>query len=288
MGLLSLLVPLASCGGEPLPYQRRPTPVIIPAQQPRAQERVVRAAPPPSPEIAFARTPITETAEALSRLAVSAAMTPQIDPSPIATRRPLGTPGLEVDWSSQIDGRPRGLEVLGLALEIEIVLKRGTPPDHAEGRARWGSVRATLALSRNGLRLVELRGRAMEPDLDSGRAPQGFAGLDELVAALLNDLADGDMASYRLNQDDRALLNNDTVWARVEQDFSTGQLEEVREMVRGLPREPLGIRLDDVSVLVRDERHRLLSLSMDFDPRGESFVLATAPLVRVAQLWPRQ
>lgn len=256
-----------------------------------ARHRPARVEPPrasaPATPVAFAETPITQLATALTRAALAAVERHHTEPLPVPTRRPLAShSALEVDWSERIEGRPQHLEVLGFAFELELILKRGDPPDD-DSETVWGSIRATVAVSRYGLRLVELRPRAISPDPEGGVLPPGTEGIPEISRRLLSDLRRGNMDAYALTETDRSLLDNEAVWTRVRDGRLTpARVAEMRDMLVGLPDEPLAYRLDDVAILVRDERGRLLSLTMDFDPSEGSFALSTTPLVRVRQLWP--
>lgn len=235
----------------------------------------------------YAPTPITEAAEALTDLALAAVEARPVEASPVPLRHPLRE-GVEVVWSDSLGARPGAISVLGIAFELELILKRGHPTPGADGAARYGSVRATVALSRNGLRLVELRPRVMSPDPGGGAPPRGMEGLEELARTLVTALRQGDVTEYDLTEADRRLLDDDAVWAEAQElRLIHARIPEIRALLEGLPDEPLAYRLDEVAILARDDHDRLLSLSMEFDPHGDSFALRTTPLVEVRRLWPR-
>lgn len=234
----------------------------------------------------LADTPITATAEGLIDLAL-AAVEGHAAPSPVPTRRPLTEPP-RVTWRDVPEGRPGPLTVLGFAIEIEIVLKRGEPPPDAADPERWGSLRVTYVISANGPRLVSLRPRVTSPSSEGGAPPPGLEGIEEVARALLGDLRRGDPSRYELTAADRALLANDSLWARVEaQRLMNAPVAQIQQMLVALPEEPLAYRLDDVSILVRDADDRLLSLDLNFDPVDGSYALSVDPLVEVRRLWPR-
>lgn len=236
----------------------------------------------------YASTPITEFAEAMTDLALAAVEGRPLPTSPVPLRHSIdGAP--EVEWSEHLRERPRRITVIGIAFELELILKRGTPPEGAEGAARFGSVRATVALSRNGLRLVELRPRAMTPEPLGGAPPRGLEGLPALARQLVSDLRQGDIHTYDITESDRVLLGDDAVWAEAQElRLIHARIPEIRRLLEGLPDEPLAYHLDEVGILARDDQDRLLSLAMDFDPRDGSFALSTQPLVEVRRLWPRE
>ncbi|MBX3268758.1 MAG: hypothetical protein KF729_00770 [Sandaracinaceae bacterium] len=233
----------------------------------------------------YADTPISEVAEELTDLALA-----------VADGRP--PPPTEVRLRSALDGaeqarwhtdRPREAPlVIGIAFELELILKRGVPDDDAEPAERWGSLRLTLALSRNGLRLYSVRPRTMSRALPGGPLPSALAGLGALAAGLVAALRSGDVAAYALDEADRALLGNDEVWAQVQEDRVRPELvTQIAAMLATLPDAPLAYRLADVAVLAADADGRLLSYAMSWDLEGQRFVLATEPLVEIRQLWPR-
>jgi hypothetical protein len=208
-------------------------------------------------------------------------------PSPVPTRRALSDPP-RVAWRDVPEGRGGPLTVLGFAIEIELVLKRGEPPPDATGPERWGSLRVTYVLSVNGPRLVSLRPRVTGPSSEGGALPAGLEGLADLARELLSDLRRGDPSRYELTAADRALLANDSLWARVaDQRLMNAPVAAIQQMLTSLPNEPLAYRLDDVSILVRDADDRLLSLDLNFDPVDGSYALGVDPLVEVRRLWPR-
>ncbi|HJL18666.1 MAG TPA: hypothetical protein RMH99_23595 [Sandaracinaceae bacterium LLY-WYZ-13_1] len=236
----------------------------------------------------YADTPITAFAEALTDLALAAAEGRPTPRGAAPLRRTVAGPP-EVRWSEHLRERPRAFTVLGIAFELELVVKRGEPAEDAEGAARYGSVRATVALSRNGLRIVELRPRVMQPSPGGGAPPAGMEGLAELARTLVGDLRRGDVTAYDLTEEDRQLLADEAVWAEAQQmRLIHARIPEIQALLEGLPDTPLAYRLDEVAILTRDDRDRLLSLSMDFDPHGESFALRVTPLVEVRRLWPRE
>jgi hypothetical protein len=292
LGIVCVLLATVSCGG---PDVGRTTggPLIEPRETaPRDTSQPADTAGPSEPaELPtgrpFAPTPVTEYAETLTDLAVAAVEGRPLPASEVPLRRPVeGAP--EVVWSDSLADRPREISVLGIAFELELILKRGQPTPGAEGAARYGSVRATVALSRNGLRLVELHPRVMSPDPGGGSPPAGMEGLPELARTLVAALRRGDVTEYDLTEEDRLLLDDDAVWAEAQElRLIHARIPEIRELLEGLPDEPLAYRLDEVAVLARDDHDRLLSLSMEFDPHGDSFALRTTPLVEVRRLWPR-
>lgn len=255
---------------------------------PHARPRRTYAQPPPRELPSgrpFADSPITTFAEALADLALAAIEARPLPPSPVPTSEPLGAP--LVEWPDGVVPL-RQLNVLAVAIELDLVLKRGEPPPGAIGPARWGELRATVALSRNGLRLVELRPAEMRDASEGGAPPAGLEGVAALASDLLTGLRAGDLSAYELTEDDRALLANEVAWARIQHDRPHhGRLRDIRAMLAALPNEPLAYRLDEVAVLARDDRGGLYSLSLELDPRGGSFVLRTTPLVTVRRLWPR-
>ena len=235
----------------------------------------------------LADTPITAAAEGLIDLAL-AAVAGHGAPSPVPTRRELTDPP-RVAWRDVPEGRPGPLTVLGFAIEIELVLKRGEPPPDAVGPERWGSIRVTYVLSANGPRLVSLRPRATSPTTEGGAPPPGLEGLSEVARDLLRDLRRGDPSRYELTAADRTLLANDSLWSRVENErLMNAPVAQIQRMLVGLPEEPLAYRLDEVSILVRDADDRLLSLDLNFDPTDGSYALGVDPLVEVRRLWPRR
>lgn len=231
----------------------------------------------------FARSPITDFAEAMADLALAAIEARPLPPSPMPANGALSA---RVDWRNGVTSL-RQLSVLAVAIEVDLVLKRGEPPQGDVGPSRWGELRAVIALSRNGLRLVELRPGEMRTDENDRQPPPGLEGVRALARDLLAGLRSGDLSSYDLTEEDRALLANDVVWARIEHDRPHhGRLRDIQTMLEGLPEDPIAYRLDDVSVLARDERNHLYALSFELDPHGDTFALTTDPLVTVRRLWP--
>ncbi|MEQ8722190.1 MAG: hypothetical protein RID81_12965 [Sandaracinaceae bacterium] len=276
---------LASCGAP-----RRPPP--------RVEEVVVarRITPPtPAPEVAaparpsgrpYAPTPISEVGEALTDLALAATQSAALPTPTLPTRRALEEP--HVIWQRGLEDEPSaGLTVLAFAFEIELFFKRGEPARDAEGAARWGSVRATVALSRHGLRLVSLRPRAMSSQARGGTPPPGMEGLPALARELTDAIRAGDVTRYELTDDDRRLLSNDAVWAQAQEErLIHARVPEMQRMLRGMPTEPIAYGLDDIAILARTADDRLVTLNLELDPHQGSFALATAPLVTVHLLWP--
>lgn len=288
VAILTVLA-LAACGGpSTTALTRGPRGrLLIDAPAPARSAAVPRAAPPPAPIPGrpFADSPITPFAEQLADYALAAVEGRPLPPPPVPTRTPVDTP--EIDWSERARPRPRRLEVLAVALEIELVLKRGRPEDSATGPERWGTLRTTLAVTRNGVRVVSLRPGAMTPDPQGGAPPRGLEGLRELSRRFLADLRRGDVSAYELTEADRALLANDAVWVQVHEDGPPlRRARELARMLEGLPDAPLAYWLDDVGVLARDEEGRLYSLTLELDPYRDTFALATTPLIEVRRLWP--
>jgi hypothetical protein len=285
------LAAIASCGGtstmtmtrsaggrlvEPPPRARRPAAweSAVPAQE--------RLAGRP-----FAPSPITSFAEQMTDLALAAVEGRPLPTAPVATRRPLEGALAEVTWSEHTTRRPRNLEVLAFALEVELILKRGQPEPDAHGPERWGTLRTTFVVNRNGVRLVSLRPGALSPTVVSGRPPAGLEGLPELARELLAHLRRSDISPYDFTEEDRRLLSNDTVWAEIHQDRPTrARLGDIARMLADLPDAPLAYRLDDIGILTRDDEGRLYGLALELDPDQGSFALATSPLVQVRRLWP--
>lgn len=280
-GVAATLFLLASCGPTPAAGPRGPEPRGAPrppseAQGPRAPRESGRP---------YAATPVSAIAEDLTELAITVAAG---RPAP-ATAAPLRSPlvgAAQTRWHTE---PPVGeMVVIGIAFELELILKRGEPEEDAEPRDRWGSLRLTLALSRNGLRVYSLRPRTMSRALPGGPLPAAMSGLASVASDLLAALRRGDLSGYALDDADRALLANDEVWLQVQEDRVSPELvTDVQAMLATLPDAPLAYRLDDVAVLAADADERLLSLAMSWDAEGERFVLATEPLVEVRQLWPR-
>lgn len=232
----------------------------------------------------YADTPITPIAQELTELALAA-----IDGRDLpATRVPMPEPSGPTQLVWYTDTRPRDLTILVIAFEVELVLKRGEPEEDAEGPARWGSVRATLALSRNGLRLVSLRPRTMTRQLRGGPLPPGMEGFAAVCGELLAALRRGDISGYALDDADRALLGNDDVWARVQQDrVSSALAAQIQTMLGTLPGEPLAYRFDDIALLAADEEDNLLSFAFEMEALAGSYALRTEPLLEARRLWPQ-
>lgn len=257
----------------------RPRPRRPPA---RWVPRALEAPPPGRP---YASTPLTPFAERITDLALAAAFGRPLPAPPIPTRRPIALDRAAV-WSTRGQPRPHRLEAIGVAVEVELIFKRGEPDDAAPSE-RYGSLRLTIALSRNGLRIVSMRPAALSPAPRGGRLPPGLGGLEEVVRALLADLRRGDVARYALDEEDRRVLANDSAWAQVHEDGPPlARADEVRAMLDLLPAMPLAYVLDDIGVLARDERGRLYGLSLELDPQGATFALATNPLVSVRRIFP--
>lgn len=283
LALLSCVL-LVSCGGVERPPPRvEEVAVARPIETPQPAP-VVREAPRPSGR-PYADTPISAAGEALTDLALAAARGAPLPPSPLPLRRTLEEP--HVEWLRGLEDEPGELTVLAFAFKIELFFKRGEPARDAEGPARWGSVRATVALSRNGLRLVSLRPRAMTPHARGGTPPPGMEGLPALAAQLIADLRAGDVSGYELTEDDRRLLSNDAVWAQAQEErLIHARVPELQRMLRGMPASPIAYGLDDVAILARTADDRLVTLNLELDPHGGSFALQTRPLVSVHLLWP--
>lgn len=252
------------------------------ARRPAAWEmRAIDSQPPPGRP--YADTPITPFADRITDFAIAAALRRPLPAPPIATRRPL-TIEPQVDW----DGPPPArLDAIAVAIEVDLILKRGEPDDAAPSE-RWGRVRATLVVGRNGLRLVSLRPGAVTRDDRGGALPPGLEGLDAVARTLIADLRRGDVSGYALDERDRRLLANDAVWAQLHEDGPhLGRAREIGAMLESLPAAPIAYVLDDIGVLARDENGDLYGLSLELDPHAGSFALATSPLVTVRRLWPR-
>lgn len=277
----ALALALAACGTTPATGPRAPD---------RRPEPPPRATTPPAvgPRISgrpYAETPITGVANELTDLAMAVA---EDRPLP-ATQLPLRSPLAAATQARWHTARPTGpTVVIGIAFEIELILKRGEPDDDAEPAERWGSLRLTLALSRNGVRVYSVRPRTMSRALPGGPLPPSMQGLTEVSAEIVAALRAGDVSAYALDEADRALLRNDEVWLQVQQDRIQPELvTQIQAMLATLPDAPLAYRLDDVAILVVDGDERLLSYAMSWEPEGARFVLTTEPLVEARQLWPR-
>lgn len=290
--MLVLLLALgAGCGGETLPMTRGAQARLWVE---RAPARPRPASPAPAPEQPavvpgrpFAPTPLTGFAEALSDLALDAVQGQPLPPSPIPTRSPLGREPAEIEWWPPGEPRPRRLDVLAVGLEVDLVLKRGEPPEAGTLAERFGVLRVTFVVNRNGLRVVSLRPGAMSAQPGGGSPPRGLEGLREAAQALVASLRRGDVSAYQLTGADRQLLANDSVWHQLHEDGPPlGRAREIAPLLEGLPDAPLAYRLDDVGVLARAEDGRLFALSLELDPQDGTYVLSTTPLVRVRRLWP--
>lgn len=289
--VLPLLLLSTSCTGSvSLPASRGRQPPSGQTARMPARARVAPAVEPPEPRVPgrpFAETPLSAFAEQLAELALAAVQRRPLPPSPVPTRTPLGEASPLVEWWPPGAPRPRHLEVLAVGIEVDLVLKRGEPPESGTPTDRFGVLRATLVVSRHGLRVVSLRPGIMSPHLGGGAPPSGLEGLTEAARALVAALRRGEVSSYQLTEEDRRLLHNDAVWAQLHEDGPPlARARQVAPLLEGLPDTPLAYRLDEVGVLVRDEDERLYSLTLELDPQGGSFVLATSPLVQVRRLWP--
>lgn len=289
IALLALGLALPACWGGTSSMTLGPRAHLIEtpprARRPAAWEmHAIETAPPPGRP--FAETPITSFAEQIADFALAAAYGAVLPPPPVATRRPLERHPI-VDWSERIATRPAHLEAIAVAIELEVILKRGEPDDSAPSE-RWGSVHATLVVNRNGLRVVSLRPGAVSPGPRGGVLPRGLTGLDGAVRTLLADLRSGDVLHYEIDERDRRLLANDAVWAQLHEDGpALGRARQVGAILEVLPHEPLAYVLDDVGVLARDGDGQLYGLSLELDPHGDTFALATTPLVSIRRLWPQ-
>ncbi|MEZ4338849.1 MAG: hypothetical protein R3B82_19700 [Sandaracinaceae bacterium] len=233
----------------------------------------------------FAATPITGVADELTDLAVAVAEGRPLPETHLPLRSPLGeTP--QARWFTE---RPiGGTTVIGIAFELELILKRGVPDDDAAPAERWGSLRLTLALSRNGLRVYSVRPRTMSRALPGGPLPPAMEGFATVAAEIVGALRAGDVSAYALDERDRELLQNDEAWLQVQDERVRPELvTQIQTMLATLPDAPLAYRLDDVAVLLVDHDERLLGYAMSWEPEGERFVLTTEPLVEARQLWPR-
>jgi hypothetical protein len=276
--MLALL--LAACAGAPASFaredvvQHEPPPAERPAPEaPRAPRR-------------FASSPITDFGEGIRALALAAIWHQPLPAPPIEPDRPLGS-SAQVVWSERSLPVPRHLDVIAFAMDIEIVLKVGEPAPDAEGHARWGSLRVTIALGENGARLVALR-PIETSNAPMAQLPPSLAQLPELAGDLLAGLRRGDLSAYDLTEDDRLLLANDAVWSELQEDRpDPALLREIGELLASLGNGPLGYRLDDLSVLARSDDNALYALSLELDRAGDRYALATSPLVHVRRLWPR-
>jgi len=269
---------LSSCGGPHAPpddaddvAERDPAPTED-ADAPRPSGRP------------YADTPLTEIADELTALALAAVSDGPLPVTHVPLDAPLESP---VELARQT-AAPRDPVVLGIAFEIELILKRGAPDDDAVGPARWGSIRLTLALSRYGLRLVSLRPRTMSMALPGGSLPPAMQGAAAVATEILGAIRAGDVSAYAMGEPERQLLDNDEVWLQVHQDrVSPALVQQVQQMIATLPDEPLAWRLDDVAVLIADADDRLLSVAFEWDADGQgSFALRTSPLLELRQLWP--
>ena len=275
-GVLALAWLVLGCAGPSRPRRNVASGAHPPRRAPPSQLT-------PLPGRPFAATPITSILDELTDLALAGATG---QPFP-ATQAPLRSSitGSPVRWHTT---EPRArLSVIGVALEVELILKRGVPDERSPPAQRWGSIRLTLVLTRNGLRIASMRPRTMSRSLPGGRLPDAMSGLEPICAQVLAAIRAGDVSAFFLDEADRALLHNDEVWARAQADrVQTRLVAHLRAMLLPLPSEPLAYRLDDVAVLVRDGETRLMSLGFEWDAQGDSFVLETAPLLEVRQLWP--
>ena len=123
--------------------------------------------------------------------------------------------------------------------------------------------------------------------LHFGDLPTAMAPFADVVRELLASLRAEDISAYALTDEDRALLDNETVWSQMVEDrVPPGRVHLLAQMLHTLPEAPIAYLLDDVAVLARDADANLYSLTVDFDPEGASFALRTDPLVEVRQLWP--
>lgn len=253
------------------------------ARRPTAWEmRELEALPPPGRP--YADTPLTPFAERITDFALAAAMREPLPAPPIPTRRPLPVEP-EIEWSPH--PRPARLDAIAVAVEVELILKRGEPDDGAPSE-RWGGVRVTLVVNRNGVRVVSLRPAAVSSDARGGALPPGLEGLDTVARRLIADLRRGDVLHYDLDERDRRLLANDAVWAQLHEDGpALARAREIGAMLRSLPDAPIAYVLDDIGVLARDDDGDLYGLSLELDPRAGTFALATSPLVSVRRLWPQ-
>ncbi len=270
-----------SCGGA-APAAREPDPSPPATTRPTSTVASPDAA--PRSGRPYAPSAITPLAEELTDLALAAVAGAPVAPPPLPLAGPLASPA-PVEWR---DAPPSGpLTVLGIAFEVELVMKRGEPTQDAEGPAQYGAIRLTLALSQGGLRVVGLRPRVLSRRDLGGRLPAGLEPLRAVSRDLLAAIRAEDIGAYQLTDDDRALLDNETVWAQMEEDRVPGaRVRELAAMLQSMPEEPIAYALDDVAVLARDPSANLYSLAFDLDPDGGSFALETAPLLAVRRLWP--
>jgi len=271
-----LVIAMSSCGGPGRQHvERRDA-----APQVRAPVQPTR-----TPGRPYAPTPITQVGEELTSLALAAAGGEPLPQTSAPLRSSVERP-TEVDWHTEAPSS--ALTTIGIAFEVEVILKRGEPEESATPPMRWGSIRLTVVLNRNGLRLYSVRPRTMSRALPGGPLPAGMEGFATVTETFLRALRRGDVSPWALDESDRNLLGNDEVWIQVEQDrVDAALVARLQTMLAPLPEAALAYRLGSVAVLVADAEERLLSLAMEWDAEGESFVLETAPLLEVRQLWPR-
>lgn len=283
LALLAILA-LSGCWGGTASMTRGPQSRIFETPPRPRRPAAWELREPTIPGRPYADTPITAFAESITDFALAAAFHQPLPAPPVPTRHPLGVEPV-IDWGTT--PRPARLEALAVAVDVEFILKRGDPEDAAPDE-RWGTVHATLVVTRNGIRVVSLRPGAIAAPGRGGALPSGMRGLASVAHALMADLRRGDALHYELNEADRRLLANDGVWAQLREDGpALARARQIGAMLQRLPDAPLAYVLDDIGVLARDEDDRLYGLSLDLDPRGDTFALATTPLVSIRRLWPR-
>lgn len=235
----------------------------------------------------YADTPVTFFAEQMTRALLAAVRDEPLPQLPVPTALPIGPTGPDVQYQGS-EARPVGeLTVLGFGMEVDFVLKVGEPdPDGAPG-TQDGQLRATIYLTRNGLRLLELR--SSEMGRESGLpAPQVLCDLDSVGHDILQRVRDDTISQLFLGETERRILGNDDVWREVQEGRPSGEvLQRVRVMVDQFgPTPPITFRLDDGGILVRDEAGSVFTLSFDLDDDGSQVVLSADPFVRVQPLSP--
>lgn len=286
IALGALLAFATGCWGGTSPMTLGPRSRLIETsprpRRPAAWEVHAQESPPP-PARPYADTPITEFAERITDFALAAAMHEPLSEPPIPTRRPVSMLP-QVRWDER--ARPAHLQALAVAIEVELILKRGEPDDAAPNE-RWGRLRATIVVAKHGLRIVSLRPGAIRQDERAGTLPRGLEGLEAVARTLIADLRRGEVSHYALDERDRRLLANEGVWAQVHEDGpALARARAIGRMLEDLPAAPLAYVLDDIGVLARDEEGGLYALTLELHPHAGSFALSTTPLVSVRRIWP--
>lgn len=277
----------ASCSGTTSTSAAHATSPAEPGPPPGDDSQRPAPADEPASGRPYAETPITPLANELTELALAALRRQPLAPPSFPTAGPLPSPA-PIAWRTPDRLRdPDALAVIGIAFELELVMKRGRPDPDVDGPERYGAIRVTLALSRGGLRVVGLRPRLLSSSYGAGTLPVALVPLQQVARELLASIRAEDITGYRLTDEDRALLDNETVWMQMVEDrVPAGRVHELAQMLATLPEEPIAYVIDDVAVLARDREANLYSLTMDFDLRRGTFAMQTQPLLEVRRLWP--